>query len=532
MKIANHFATSSILVLVAAASLGSSTAARESHHHGLLPLKALGHVGPYEPPYVAPANAKSGTWKDLGGTLPFKEGPETSLLLTDGTVMVHDVCYGQWYKLTPDKKGSYETGKWSTPAAMPSGYGPLYFASEVLPDGRMIVNGGEYNGPNGNCSGVETTLGALYDPVANSWTSVSAPSGWGSIGDANSVILPNGSYMLANCCSSQEAIASISGTTVTWSSTGTGKADSNSEEGWTLLPGGNVLTVDANTHLGSTNQVETYNPSSGKWSIVGTTAQELVDPSSHELGPAILRPDGKLIYFGAKPFNDIYDVNAGTWTAGPNFTISGYDCEDAPAVLLPNSNVLVQASPGTFQAPSHFWEFRISKKTGVPKLVQVNDPTTAPNISSYYGRFLELPTGQALWTNSGEFSGVNEVATYTPIGHPKAKWLPVVSSVSSTLNVGSTGNPISGTNFNGFSQGATYGDDAQMSTNYPLVRFTNNSSGDVCYARSYNFSTMGVWTTGTTNATFDIPGSCEKGASTLQVVVNGLASTGTSVTLQ
>jgi len=415
---------------------------------------------------------------------------------------------------------------------MPSGYGPLYFAAQVLPDGRMIMNGGEYNGPTGNCSGVETKLGALYDPVANSWTSVTAPSGWGTIGDANSAILPSGSYMLANCCSTQEAIASISGTTVTWSTTGSDKADSNSEEGWTYLPGGDLLTVDANTHLSSTNQVEMYDVSTGTWSVAGTTAQELVDPSSHELGPAILRPDGNLIYFGAEPHNDIYNVSTGTWTAGPAFTINGYDCEDAPAVLLPNSNVLVQASPGTFQTPSHFWEFRISKKTGVAKLVQVNDPTTAPNISSYYGRFLELPTGQALWTNSGEFNGTNEVATYTPLGHAKAKWLPVVSSVSSTLHVGSTGNAISGKKFNGFSQGATYGDDAQMATNYPLVRFTNNSSGDVCYARSYNFSTMSVWTRGTTNAMFDIPSSCETGASTLQVVVNGLASLGTSVTLK
>ena len=31
---------------------------------------------------------------------------------------------------------------------MPAGYGPLYFGSAVLPDGRYIVEGGEYN--NGN----------------------------------------------------------------------------------------------------------------------------------------------------------------------------------------------------------------------------------------------------------------------------------------------------------------------------------------------------------------------------------------------
>ena len=72
----------------------------------------------------------------------------------------------------------------------------------------------------------------------------------------------------------------------------------------------------------------------------------------------------------------------------------------------------------------------------------------------------------------------------------------------------------------------------QMASNYPLIRITNAATGDVCYARSYNFSTMGVWTTGTTSAAFDIPRHCETGVGTLQVVVNGIASTGTSVTLK
>jgi hypothetical protein len=108
----------------------------------------------------------------------------------------------------------------------------------------------------------------------------------------------------------------------------------------------------------------------------------------------------------------------------------------------------------------------------------------------------------------------------------------VVASVATTLTVGSTGNAISGTNFNGFDLGGAYGDDAQAATNFPLVRITNSSSGDVCFGRSYGFSTMGVWTTGTTTATFDLPSSCATGASTLQVIVNGIASAGTSVTLE
>ncbi len=52
----------------------------------------------------------------------------------------------------------------------------------------MSVEGGEYNFG----QPAETRLGAIYDPVANAWTSVTAPTSWQSIGDAQSVVLPNG----------------------------------------------------------------------------------------------------------------------------------------------------------------------------------------------------------------------------------------------------------------------------------------------------------------------------------------------------
>jgi hypothetical protein len=206
-----------------------------------------------------------------------------------------------------------------------------------------------------------------------------------------------------------------------------------------------------------------------------------------------------------------------------------YDCADAPAATLPNGNILVQASPGVYQSPSHFWEFRISTKTGNVSAVQVDDTKAAPNDPSYFGNMLLLPTGEVFWDSSQDSS--REVAVYTPLGHAKGSWRPVVTSVSTALSVGSSGNAIAGKNFNGFDLGGTYGDNSQSATNFPIVRFTNNSTGDVCFARSYNFSTMGVWTTGKTNAEFDIPNTCEKGASVLQVIVNGIASRGTAVTL-
>src|SRR5712691_8864888 len=171
--------------------------------------------------YAAVASAQ--VWQPLNNPASFSAG--TMLLLTDGTVLVHSEQSNssQWYKLTPDANGSYVNGTWKQIASMPAGYVPLYFASAVLPDGRMIVEGGEYN----NLSAVWTNLGAIYDPVTNQWKPVAPPAGWKTIGDAQSTILANGTFMLANCCTNETAL--FDATNLTWTPTGTGKFDVNDE---------------------------------------------------------------------------------------------------------------------------------------------------------------------------------------------------------------------------------------------------------------------------------------------------------------
>ncbi len=121
-------------------------------------------------------------------------------MLTDGTVLLHeeqDSSPQKWYKLTPDNTGSYINGTIKEIASLPviNGvqYGPFYFGSVVLTGGRYIMEGGEYN----NGQAVWTNLGAIYDPNDNKWTAVNPPAGWSLIGDAQSVILNNGTYMQA-----------------------------------------------------------------------------------------------------------------------------------------------------------------------------------------------------------------------------------------------------------------------------------------------------------------------------------------------
>jgi hypothetical protein len=65
--------------------------------------------------------------------------------------------------------------------------------------------------------------------------------------------------------------------------------------------------------------------------------------------------------------------------------------------------------------------------------------------------------------------------------------------VTSTVTRGTT-YKISGTQFNGLSQAAAFGDEFETATNYPLVRITNNSTHHVFYAKTHDHSTMGVAT--------------------------------------
>jgi hypothetical protein len=323
--------------------------------------------------------------------------------------------------------------------------------------------------------------------------------------------------MLANCCTTEAAL--LDAKTLTWTPVGTGKADINDEEGWTLLSSGKVLTVDAFTGTNS----ELFDPVSGVWSSAGSTGVTLVEPRSSELGPAVLRPDGTVLATGATGHNAIYNTLTGVWSPGPDFPqVNGVylDIADGPAALLPNGNVLAGASPGVFRVNTRFFEF--SGNT----LTQVAAPPNAPNFSSYEGRMLVLPTGQVLFTD-----GTSDVEIYTSTGSPDPAWAPAITHVAATLTHG-LGYAVKGTQFNGLSEGAAYGDDAQAATNYPLVRITNNGTGHVFYARTKNHSTMGVATGNAIVTThFKVPVGIELGASQLQVVANGIDSNPVSVVI-
>jgi hypothetical protein len=444
------------------------------------------------------------------------DGAGIAFLLTDGTVIAQGGG-GSWDRLTPDKSGSYVNGTWKRAANLPAGYAPSAFASAVLADGRLIIEGGEYN----NGSFAFTNLGAVYDPVKDKWTAQKPPKGWGFIGDSPSAVLPNGHFLLGS--KFDKRVADLDPATLTWTDlTSAGKNDRNAEEGWTLMPDGSVLTYDVTKAPHS----ERYIPSQDKWLSAGSTIVDLHSPTDiqgcipygkhgcyyppGEVGPGVLRPDGTVFATGSGSnggngpgHTSVYDPSTGKWTPGPDFP-NGDNAGDSLAVLLPNGNVLVLGVTGTL------YEFDGKKLT--------NDTVRTEPI-------LMLPTGQV-------FSEGSVVEVYNPKGTYDPSWAPVIKASPKTVTRGST-YKISGQQFNGLSQAAAFGDEDETATNYPLVRITNKSSHHVFYAKTHDHSTMGV-ATGTTSVftNFDVPAAAETGASTIEVVANGIPSKKVNVTVQ
>ena len=478
------------------------------------------------------------------------EAGDLALLLTDGSVMMQSINdAGVFYDLTPAADGGYLNGTWHLLSSPPAGYAPYAGSQAVLADGRVLFVGGEYNqnqyklpfAPSGL-----TNMSAVYDPVADRWTMIAPPPGVPYIGDAPSVILPDGRFVFGSKLGRE--MWRLDPVTLTWTSVPSiGKADDFAEEGWTLLPNGELFTID----VGTPPHAEHYDPVAGQWYSDGPTPTGLTSPPRTpggltygpapiqvvggvsygpgptgtyfppgEIGPAILLANGTVFATGAAAGKSsgahtaIYTPGStpaapGSFTAGPDFA-AGDDASDGSAALLPSGHVLIAATSG------QFYEY-----DGATMPITGMLPNNGGTIFYFV---LPLPNGQVLVTG-----GVTQI--YQGEGSPNPAWQPTITAAPVTVARGSV-YTLSGTQFNGLSQAAAVGDELNAATNYPLVRITNAASGHVVYARTHDHSSMGVATGGTVvSTTFNVPASTEAGPSSLVVVANGIGSAPVSVTV-
>lgn len=470
---------------------------------------------------VQPFTTTSGTWNKLTNAAPDVDGIGTMMLLSNGDVMAQGGAGSglypstAWYQLTPDATGSYINGTWSNLASM--SIARTFFASNVLPNGNVFVQGGEYSS-----AGSLTNTGETYNPVTNVWTTNAASPGYDNLGnnfgDDPSEVLPNGNVLAGYIWGPQTSI--YDPTTNTWSQGPTKlNNDRSDEETWVKLPNGDFLSysIYASVNSGS-SQAQFYNPNTNTWSATGSVPVQLSSSPEYELGPALLLPDGRVFQLGANGNTAFYTPSSNSWAAGPVIP-NGLVAADVPGAMLPNGDVLFAASQSSDSNPTEIFEF--NPTTNVYTNVTPSDSNLNTNYN-FQTRMLMLPTGQVLFSD-----GSDDLWVYTPSGSASSSWQPTISGVT---NNGDGTFTLTGTRLNGISEGACYGDDAEMASNYPIVQLTA-SNGDVYYARTYNWSSTGVSAAGDTTSetvNFTLPSNLPQGTYQLSVAANGIASTAVS----
>ena len=447
----------------------------------------------------------AGTWTALANLAPSSSGLGTMMLLSDGTVMVQGggsaAAVSTWYQLTPDGSGSYVNGTWGQLASM--GHTRLYYGSNVLTDGRVLVQGGEYSN-----AGSFTRTGEIYDPLADTWTNIqNFPLS--QFGDDPTVMLPDGRVLAGYLQGPATYIYDPGADNWTFAANKL-LNDRSDEETWIKLPDDSVLTYDvfANGHA------QRYDPSLNQWVDAGNVPVNLSSGQvGSEMGPATMLPDGRALFVGATNHTALYDPGSNSWTAGPDMP-SGIGADDAPGAMLPNGHFIFAADHPLFHAPTTIFDF--DPATNSLTTVDVPSAVGLNNKVAYVTRMLVLPTGEILFCNA-----TNQLWVYTPDGAPDPSWAPVINDISDN---GDGSFHLMGTQLNGISEGASYGDDAEMSSNYPLVQLTD-ADGNVFYARTFNWSSTGVATGAAVASTeFTLPAGINPGDYSLSVVTNGIAS--------
>jgi hypothetical protein len=301
-------------------------------------------------------------------------------------------------------------------------------------------------------------------------------------------------------------------------------AQKNQDEcGWCLLPDGSVLTVDK---CNTTSQ--RYIPSLNQWLPDAPVPVFIWNQNPYagngpgcEVGPILTLPGGNVFYAGGTGTNVIYFPSGGTnngyWMAGP-VTPNNLVSSDCPGAVMVNGQVLFAAAlvcgNGGCNTPYHYLVYDPTSGP-VGSVTQISDP---PTVLSKSPRMLDLPDGTVLLCG-----GDSQTYIYQPGGPPpQDAWKPTIQKINENAD-GSY--YLVGTGLNGVTEGAKFGDDWQMASNYPLVRMTNNATGKVYYARTYNWSSTSIQTGTTPVSTyFKIPHSLPSGSYSLVVVANGIAS--------
>jgi hypothetical protein len=434
-----------------------------------------------------------------------------SYLLKNGDLLLQNWVTQDFYLEAPDSTGNY--ANLTQTQTLPAISQRLYYGAAVLPDGRLLVSGGEYGDGQNQIE--------IYDPNLNTWTPIAKPSFLSdNITDNSIQVLPNGNVLMGTGLYGELGI--YNPTTNTWTQAASFPTNWLNEVTFCILPDGSIFGLGTG---GGADQGYRYVPSLNQWISAGSSPVPL---NTGEGGPIVELPDGKLFMTGDDQNgvlnSAIYTppttlTGTGSWQAGPVIPVTAVGAEaDQALAALPNGQVLIPAQNGASGNDVEFFLYNESSNS-VTQLTNV--PSGLQNSTWFYLTTLELPTGQTWITTGGSTAYL-----FNPDGSASAASMPTISSVAHNADGSYT---ISGTQLTGVSEGGVFGDDNQQFTNYPIVQLTSGSN--VYYATEYNPSTTAIGpSTATQTTNFRLPLGLPAGTYSLKVIASGIASAPTTIT--
>lgn len=250
--------------------------------------------------------------------------------------------------------------------AAPLATGRYYHTASRLPDGRVLVAGG--NRAVGNSFAFVGTA-EVYDPATNTWTSAGTLSP--ALAYHASTLLPNGKVLLTGGCEPATPAPPqvYDPATNAWSYAGSAVPLARLFPTATLLQDGRVLLVGG--RYGPTGPVlgsaELFDPATGTWSAVPDMAAVRIRHT------ATLLASGRVLVAGGQDGHnnryataELYDPVTNSWSSGGTMTGTR---DDHVATLLLDDTVLVAAGNGAIPLP-----FNNLVVTGKLSSAEIYDP--------------------------------------------------------------------------------------------------------------------------------------------------------------
>jgi hypothetical protein len=252
----------------------------------------------------------------------------------------------------------------------PMAFSRAHFASALLPDGRVLVAGGQT--VVGLVSGV-TASAEVYSPATGAWSLVQPMSAPRS--DFTATTLPNGLVLVSGGSDGTNVLAStelFDPRTNTWSSGGS-MLVARSNQTATLLADGRVLVAGGSGPGGPVAESELYNPATNSWRTTESMRTARDSHAASRLRDGRVLVTGGIGTGGPLQSAELYDPISERWTTDPSTASPMLHARYShTSTLLPSGRVLIAggfdssgslSSTELYDPPANFWLPGVSMAT-------------------------------------------------------------------------------------------------------------------------------------------------------------------------